>query len=535
MGESHVKLLDRLLGRTSGDTSARPLPSAGYLRDTRTAVIDTRPALLREHRDEVRVAWRRAAGLAADMVANSGRLRGAVDQILADTVGEELVLTPKPNLARLGYSEQETVAFTGLLKDLWKKRSWNARECDFRGKFILPQLVDVALRDDVVFGEALAVLSYWPAGVRRRYGIVSGAKLCVMSPASLVQDSNAFEGLYQGIVHDENGRPVAYRFEERRDGMIEKRDVRAFDGAGRTQVVHVFDPIAATDVRGISRLASAMRQHIQQDILVDSTIQTAILQTVFAATLTSAPPSKVAFEAIEALDDDATLKTEIVDYFSAAFERAASGKISISGTPQVSHLAPDEKLELLSTNTPGPQFLPVNQALSRDLARALGITFGGLTMDNTSATYSSVNMDNASIWPIVTRRRSRVAAPFCQAYYEALVDEAIGEGRLPFKGGYEAFRTNREDVLWTLWNGPAKPTADDGKAAKAATERLTNGTSTFESECAERGLDPEEVFESNRRWHQRFTAAGLPSPFVAKNSGGKDGGDAVTPSPAEAA
>ena len=141
------------------------------------------------------------------------------------------------------------------------------------------------------------------------------------------------------------------------------------------------------------------------------------------------------------------------------------------------------------------------------MARALGITFGGLTMDNTSATYSSVNMDNASIWPIVTRRRSRTAAPFCQAYYEAVIDEEIGEGRLPFKGGYAAFDAHREDALWTLWNGPAKPTADDGKSAKAATERLLNGTSTFEAECAERGLDPEEVFESRRHWHQRFVAA----------------------------
>src|SRR5690606_24272986 len=89
-------------------------------------------------------------------------------------------------------------------------------------------------------------------------------------------------------------------------------------------------------------------------------------------------------------------------------------------------------------------------------------------------------------------------------------------------GGYAAFDANREDVLWTRWNGPAKPTADDGKAAKAATERLVNGTSTFEAECAERGLDPEEVFESRRHWHKRFVDAGMPSPFVARNSGGKD-------------
>jgi capsid protein len=146
-------------------------------------------------------------------------------------------------------------------------------------------------------------------------------------------------------------------------------------------------------------------------------------------------------------------------------------------------------------------------------------------MDNTSATYSSVNMDNASIYPVVVRRRSRTAAPICQAYYENGLDEEIGEGRIPFKGGYEAFRANRDDVLWTLWNGPPAPTADDGKSAKAATERLVNGTTTFEVECAKQGLDPEEVFESRKTWHARFLDAGLPSPFVARNSGPQEDDD----------
>lgn len=77
---------------------------------------------------------------------NSGRLRGAVDQILADTVGEELVLTPKPNLAACGYNEAETIEFVRMVKDIWKRRAWNARECDFRGKFIVPQMIDMALR-----------------------------------------------------------------------------------------------------------------------------------------------------------------------------------------------------------------------------------------------------------------------------------------------------------------------------------------------------------------------------------------------------
>ncbi|RVC59533.1 phage portal protein, partial [Mesorhizobium sp. M2A.F.Ca.ET.046.02.1.1] len=107
MEEPRMKLLDRIFGR-GGASASRPSPQAGYLRDTRSRILSTRGTALRDHRDEVRIAWRRAAGLAMDIIQNSGRLRGAVDQVIADTVGVELILSPAPDLSALGYDKQET-------------------------------------------------------------------------------------------------------------------------------------------------------------------------------------------------------------------------------------------------------------------------------------------------------------------------------------------------------------------------------------------------------------------------------------------
>ena len=480
-----------------------------------------RPAILRDHRDEVRIAWRRAAGLALDLIQNSGRLRGAADQVIADTVGVELVLNPQPDLSGLGYADDEAAELIRLIKLRWKRFAWNARECDLRGKFTLPQMVDIALRWDMAFGESLCVQSYMGGALRRRYGISTGTKLCMVSPIKLVQDTSEVERLFQGVVHDENGRPFAYRIQEKDSGLIVKRDHRAFDGAGRQMVSHIFDPVDASDVRGISRLAAAFREHIQKEIFVDTTIQTAILQTYFAAALTSQSPSAEAFEAIEALGGETDLKNEFRDYFMAALDRAGAGEISIGSAPRVSHLAPGEKLELLTTETPGPAFLPVSQELDRGMARAIGISSGGLTMNYEGATYSSVRMETSSIWPVVMRRRERIAAPICQATYENWLDEEIGEGRIPFKGGYRTFAANRDRIVWALWQGPAKPTADDGKSSKASSERLCNGTSTLADECAELGKDPDEVFEQRKREHAKYIAAGMPSPFVRNPGAGK--------------
>lgn len=496
---------------------SRPVPSAGYLRDTRSRVIETRPAALRDHADEVKIAWRRAASLALDLIQNSGRLRGAVDQVIADTVGSELVLQPVPDLRPLGYSPEETDRFAAQIRRHWKLWAWSARECDQRGRMTVPMMTDVALRHYIAFGEAVGIFSYMGPAERRNYGIRSGTKFCLQNPTRLAQDNESMSRLHQGVFHDASGRPEKYRFRLKSDGLETVRDYPA-NSSGRAVVLHIFEPQDAGDVRGISPLAAAFRRHIQHEILEDATLQTAILQTVFAATLTSANPSAEAFEALEALGDE--LKGDYRDWFRASMDRAAEGKINISGDPQVSHLAPGEELKIISSQTPGAQYQPFSASLARDMARALGVTYGSLTLDYSNATYSSTRMEVSSIWPVVMRRRERIAAPFMQAIYENWLDEEIGSNRLFLKGGYDAFREHRDRIVWAQWRGPAQPTADDFKSARAATERLQNGTSSIEIEAALLGVDDAELFEQRRREHLRFLDAGMASPFSPKPRGG---------------
>ncbi|MBS8259737.1 phage portal protein [Roseibium polysiphoniae] len=524
MATTEMKVLDRHGNpmRASGEFR----PTARYLRDTRSNVLSTRPAPLTESRDDIRQAWTRTAGLALDLIKNSGRLKGAADQVLADTVGSELQLNPKPDLSSLGYDDKERADWCRLVKRRWKLWSWNEAECDFRGKFTLPQLVDISLRWHMAYGEVTGILDYMDQAKRQRYGIRTGTKLCLTPPSRLVQDTSEIEGLFQGVYHDENGRPAGYLFEERNAGFVSRKSYPARDASGRKHVLHVFDPMDATDVRGISVMASAFRKHIQHEMLDDATLQTAILQTIFAATLTSEKPTMEAFEALETLKDTGVegaseYAEEYTAFLQSSLEKAAEGQISLSGDPQISHLAPGERFEVTTAGTPGGQYLPFSNALSRDMARAIGITYGGLTMDHTNATYSSVRMETSSIWPVVGRRRQRIAAPVCQAVYESWLDEEIGTGRIPFKGGRRAYEANRERVSWAQWQGPPKPTADDNKSARASTERLGNGTSSIEIEAAELGLDTDELFEQRRDEHNRYLDAGMPSPYEQRQMNGQ--------------
>ncbi|MGO7560535.1 phage portal protein [Rhizobium johnstonii] len=495
--------------------------SAGYMRDTPSGVIASRPASLREHRDEVRRIWWRASGLAMDMLYNSGRLRGVADQIIADTIGVELTLNPQPDLSRFGYDQVETTEWVKLTKSRFKPWAWNAAECDFRGKFTLPQMTDIGVRNWLGFGESTGVVAFMTRAQRRRYGIKSGTKFLLVSPSKLVQDTNEFEGMFQGVIHDPNGRPTHYRFMEREAGINVKRDYAARDADGRQLVMHAFDPFSAEDVRGVTPLASTFRKYLMAENLDDATAQMAFLQTIYTIVLTSDRPSSDAFEALEALKDAggagaADIATDFANYFKAQLDRAAESEIRIGAGAGVSHLAPGEKLGIETAKVPGRDYLPFSAALHRETARALGVTFGGYTLDYTNATYASTMMENASIWPVATRRTDRIAAPHVLVPYASWLDEMIEEGEIPFKGGVEVYRANRDTILYALCLGPSKPTADDEKAAKAASERVQNGTSALEAEASANGQDAEEIFESNARWHKRYVDAGMPSPFARK-------------------
>ncbi|MUZ63492.1 phage portal protein [Agrobacterium vitis] len=491
--------------------------SSAYMRDSQSGIIASRPASLREHRDEVRRIWWRAAGLAMDMLQNSGRLRGAADQILADTIGVELQLNPKPDLTRFGYDTLEAIEWTRLVKAEWKTWSWNPRECDFRAKLTIAQMTDVGMHNWLAFGESTGVVSYLPRA-QRLPGCRTGTKMLMLSPQKLVQDTSEMSGLYQGIYHDAYGRPQVYRFKECRDGMTYTVDYAAADADGRQLVLHAFESFSAEDVRGISPLVPTFRKYLMAENTDDATAQIMFMQTIYSAVLKSDKPSAEVFEALESLKDSPLdgakeMAQDVVDYFRAQMDRAAESEIRMGSGAGVSHLAPGEELEFKNITAPGSYYKDFMASLHRETARALGVSYGGYTLDYTAATYASTMMENSALWPIAQRRTQRIAAPHVLVPYGSWLDEMIEEGRIPFKGGLEVYRANRDAVQWALCNGPAKPTADDLKRAKASSERIANGTGDLTEEISELGGDAEERFESRLRWHNRYKEAGMASPF----------------------
>lgn len=501
-----------------------------YMGHDRVGIINMRRAVTRDVKHDVLRSADRAFALAFDFMQNSGWIAGAADQIIADMIGTELKLNARPDLARLGYSDAERAAWCRLVENEWRRWSWTPRECDVEGRATVQEMLDGAARYYLAGGEAIAVLDYMSPAIRQRYGVRSGVKARLVSPHRLSRYTSPFEGWDQGIYCDENGRPTHYRFRVTEGGMDRDLDLPVMAGAIQ-RIVHTMDRGATPNSpRGISPMAPAFKVIAQSDQLADATLTTALLQTAFAATITSPEPSDQAFMALqqivemdgeEAFEGAQALATDLLDVWQQRIDSLKTKRLSIGGdASQVNHLGPGESLQLHTANAGGPHYEAFQRNLLREVARCMGVTVESLTMDHSSASYSSTRMAVASVWPTIIRRRERIVAPIAQGIYEAWLDEAIAEGRIPFKGGYRAFAANRDRVIDSEWRGPPRPSADPYKDALAEKVRMESGTMTIQEAWAERGLDWEEGMDQIAREHQRFEAMGVRSPFGRSTGGG---------------
>lgn len=481
-----------------------------------------RRATTRDGAVNVREAAERASALAWDFMHNSGWLAGAATQVITDTVGTELKLNCRPDLSRLGYNAQEQAEFCRLVEAAWHRYAWEPRECDLAGKATVAEMVDGVIRYYLASGEAFAVLDFLPERTRRQHGIRTGTKVSLVAPHRLKRETQEYSGLDQGIFHDADGRVTHYRFRRRESGMDVDHDLPAHDGRGLRRVVHVMDRGDNPDSpRGISPMTPVMKVVAQFDQLADATLATALMQTVFAATIKSPEASAAAFDAINSLGEDyGDLRDDLMDVWGQRLAALKEGGISMNDPARINHLGPGEEFQMHTAATPGSQYLPFSQNLLREMARCIGVTFESLAMDHSNASYSSVKMSTASVWPIVVRRRERIAAPFCQAIYENWLDEMIWSKAIPFKGGYAAYAANRLDVVDTEWRGPERPSADPYKDALANKIELEMGAITLQRIYAAKGLNWEEEADQIAREMAKLETIGMPVPFGRSQGGG---------------
>lgn len=473
--------------------SARGKASSEFMRGERNPFFFSWRPALRDTRDEVRQSYIAAAARAVDTIHNSGWIAGAIKQAISSTMGNGLRLAAKPDAEALGWDKEEADKWSRLVERNFEAWGNNPMECDAGGRMTLGEMARAVLNNHFSHGEALVLLPM----IDRPFS-KTRTKVKLMPPHKLTQDGDGLR-LFQGVFMDNWSLPIGYRILMRVGEAWEQNvDIPARDGAGRPQVVHIFEG-GPDQVRGITPLAPVLKVLRQYDQLADATLTAALIQAIFAATIESEAPTEQILNALQDEGEQGVGGGSIDGYLDAKTEWYQNTKIDLGRAGRIAHLFPGEKLEFHGSKTPNDTYEAFAKFLLREIARCLGMTFETLTGDYSGATYSSVRMATSELWPVVLARRSAVPGKFYQAVYEAWLEEEIESGRVSFPGGIYGYLENREAVTRADWRGPAKPQADDLKAAKAHETYKRLGLMTDEQICAELGQDWEDVYEQRKR------------------------------------
>lgn len=482
---------------------------------------------LREAQEDIGEAWDDAAARVTDLIHNSGWLAGAVDQAVANTVGTGLRLKALPENETFGMSSAQASTWAKSVERRFELWARSAQECDIQGQRNFGQMQAAAFRSWIATGEVLGEIA-WRKRSWNRYG----TKVRLLSPSRLVRESDDMNRLINGVFIDRDGMPVAYRASRKGEfGFEDRYNVRARDALGRPRVIHVFEGLPYT-FRGISPLTPALQVAKQFDQLSDATLMAAIVQTLFAASITSDEPTEDMLEGLMTPEEQVEIErgetTKVGSYMEAAsaFYEGSTLNVGING--RLAHLFPGQELNFHSTNHPGGDYKEFVNTLLREIARCLGLTYESMTGDNVGATYSSLQASTADMFAITKARRVGIIAPFCQPIYEAWLEEEIRYHGLAFPGGIEAFMANRTAACRAEWRGDPKPTADDLKKAKAHEVWKRLGVMSDAMICNDIGADVDDVYQQIAQEKVMREEYGIPEPLVLGAAGG---GPAALPAP----
>lgn len=463
---------------------------------------------LREHQDDVRKDWEKAAARAVEGVQNSGFLTKVVETETGSVVGAGLRLSSRPDADVLGITEAEASKLGRQIETAFRAYANNPRECDAGGRMTFGKMQQAAFASYKCYGEVLGLLPKV-----NRQGARYLSKVALLPPSRLSQKNDDQENIVQGVRCDRDwGFPTAYVIKRKdRSGGWDEVEIPAFDNDGGLNVVHVFDASIST-TRGISPMAPILKVVRQVDQYADATLTAALLQTIFAATMKTSIPGLAGFEGLMTNGDTGNLN--LGAFFTAKGEWYDGAKIDLTQHGRIAQLFPGDELDFKEAKAPGAQYDQFMGWLMREIAAGAGVTYESATGDYRGATYSSIRMAGAQEWLTVLRRRNNIIMPFCQTVFEAWLDEAVFTGRIKFPGGYANFRDKREAACRASWSGPAQPQADDFKAARSHEVLKGMGATTLMEISASYGRDWDDDMRQQAEENRLAEELKLPLPWA---------------------
>jgi lambda family phage portal protein len=445
---------------------------------------------------------------ARDLSRNNGVAAAGLQTLQDNVAGTGLRLAAMPDYRALGKTAQWAEDWSRTVESLWKAWAEStapdaARELNFAS---ITQLV---LRSGVENGEAL-VLPLWVPRMdtpfRTCLQLVESDRL-----STPFNKAGLYSNVIGGIEKDPMGQPVAYYIRNAPswnetlwalnfmyDWNWER--VPAQTPFGRKRVLHVHQKERIGQSRGRPILAPIIEQFRMLDSYQRTELQSAIVNALVAGV-------------IETPVDASTLLESVGGNPAGYLAMKNEYRVELEGGT-VMPLFPGDKFTSFAPSRPSGQFPAFVESISRQIGTAMGLPYELALKDFSKTNYSSARAALLEAWRFFTVRRQWLATYFAAPVYELWLEEAVDLGLVEAPDFYE----NRRFYSRSKWIGMGRGYIDPTKEAEAAQLRMEISVSTLEQECAEQGLDWNEVLEQRRQELDRMTELGLPLPPMYQKS-----------------
>lgn len=434
-----------------------------------------------------------------DLDRNTGTAAGAFQTVLDNVVGASLRLSSWPDYRALGKDPEWAEGWGRDVESLWRTHA-DTTAIDVATKLNFTGLTTLVFRSILQNGEALAL----PLWMDRPQ--LSQFKTCLqlVDPDRLSNPGNMTPtlALRGGVEMDNFGRPLAYHirkistwpamFFPAIGGIAgEWETIPAETDWGRKRVIHIYSPDRVDQSRGKPILTPVLEQFRMLDTYQRAELQSAIVNALVAGI-------------IETPLDPATLAEMVGGDANAYLQAKNEYRVQLEGGTFIP-LYPGDKMTPFAPDRPAPQFAAFSEFVLRQIGVALGLPYEQLMKDFSKTTYSSARAALLESWRYFITRRAWLVTYWAQPVYDLWFEEAVNAGLIDAPDFY-AKRT-----LYTRakWIGPGRGWIDPVKEAEAAQIRMATGISTLEMECAEQGLDYNDVIDQRSIEKKRLKEADL--------------------------
>jgi lambda family phage portal protein len=467
-----------------------------------------------------------------DVVRNDAYIQGGTNLHKDNIVGSHYLLNTRPSSRHLFGKIDEIweEEFQEEVEELWDLHSESPDNwIDAQRTNNFTSLIRLAVGVMVLGGEVLAVVE-WLREARPFSTAIQMIDTDRLSDPMIV-DPFQRNDVRGGIRYDRQGAPISYfiRTEHPADlytslsrpGLPEWKEVPIRKPWGRMQVIHLKEQVRPDQSRGFSELTSALREMKFAKKFRSLQLDSAVLQSLYAATITSDMPVEQLFQALGGSSSPETAQETITNYTTAYLSSIAqyvggSKSLRMDGV-RVPYLYPGTKLDMVSPSGGKEVGKEFEQSLLRYIAAALGVSYEQLSRDYTQTNYSSARAAMTETWKFMQARKKLIADRFATHIYRLWLEEIVNKNML------STFPNRRRATLYTNgflntkfdalsrceWVGASRGQIDELKETEAAVLRIDNGLSTREEELARLGKDFRKVYRQLAREEKMAKAYNL--------------------------